>query len=85
MAYPRTVGLQGLTAWMRGSLCGRSGVQIDPRLEVAGRKAETWPSEGLPDSYLLQLQMFSCPPKWDLKIREVIWDDGSVGGQTAWS
>lgn len=32
------------------------GAQIDPRPEKAGGEAETWPSEGLPDSYLLKLQ-----------------------------
>lgn len=61
------------------------GAQMDPRPERAGGDVETWPSERLPDSYLPKLQKSSCPPKWGLRIGEVLWDGGSGGGQAGWN
>lgn len=79
------MGLQGFTAWMGGSLSGRGGAQIGPRPEVAGREAGTWPSEGLPDSQPVKLQMLSCSAEWGMGIREGLWDGGSIGGQIGWN
>lgn len=72
VASPRTVGLQGLRAWMGSSVLGRDGAQIGLRPEVTGRETDTLassrelagtqPSEGLPGTYLLTLQSLSCLP-----------------------